>query len=92
MAARLAMADELLVLALCGSHEDWAVRSHGSLRIPPGTDRIVAGAELAELSVLGRIYCAGGPVAAIASAPIGDRRGGHARAVGASRQPPVSPR
>lgn len=45
--SRLAMADELLILALCASTSGWVVGQHGRIRIPPYLDIGLAAAELA---------------------------------------------
>ncbi|MDA0634223.1 GPP34 family phosphoprotein [Nonomuraea sp. MCN248] len=45
--SRLAMADELLILALCASADGWTIGQGGRVRIPPYLDLGLAAAELA---------------------------------------------
>lgn len=45
--SRLAMADELLILALCASSDGWVIGRDGKVRLPPHLDLGLAAAELA---------------------------------------------
>ncbi len=66
------MADQVLVLALCGSHEGWAASAYGVPKIPADVDVLVAAAELAELVLLGQTQHVGSTIVAPSHREVGE--------------------
>jgi Golgi phosphoprotein 3 (GPP34) len=68
----LTIADELLLVALCASHNGWRLGRDGQPRVPAQLDSVVASAELAELVARGRLVHRGTFLDAVNTAATGD--------------------